>query len=100
VLARPQHTDVARLVEPAVPGLALVERLQLVPGRVGLEPVPRFRAELPVLRRVVQVHRSASAVRATGRRGAGAPPAEVRLLNTVCAQAVAGLSPRRPRCAY
>src|SRR6185503_20365876 len=37
-------------------------------------------------------------MRAAGRRGAGAPPAEARLWIGMCApQAVAGLGPRRPR---
>ena len=73
VLLRPQHPDVAGVVQLAVPRLALVERLELLLGRVGLEPAPGRRAKLPVFRRVVQVHRAASAVRAAGRRGAGAP---------------------------
>jgi len=36
-------------------------------------------------------------VRAAGRRGAGAPPAEARLWTWCASQAVAGLGPRRPR---
>src|SRR6267142_1522211 len=79
VLLGPQHPDVPGLVESPVPRLALVERLQVLFGDVALEPAARRGAEFAVFRRVVQVHRSASAVRAAGRRGAGAPLAEARL---------------------
>src|SRR2546422_6315346 len=49
--------------ELPVPRLALVERLQILLGDIGLEPAPGRRAELPVFSRVVQVHRSASSGR-------------------------------------
>src|SRR5262249_53395979 len=53
VLLGPQHADVTRLVELAVPGLALRERLEVFPGRVGLEPAAGLLAKRAVLGRIV-----------------------------------------------
>src|SRR6266480_1223829 len=58
VLLRPQHPDVAGLIELPVPGLALVERLHVARGGVGLEPAPDLGPEGAVFSGGVQVHRS------------------------------------------
>ena len=52
----PSHADVARVVEPAVPGSPLLERRGLRAGNVRLEPAPGGLAELDVLGRVAQIH--------------------------------------------
>src|SRR5712692_956237 len=57
VLRGPQHPDVPRLVELPVPGLALVERLQVVPGDVGPEPAADVGTEGALFSGGSQVHR-------------------------------------------
>src|SRR5947208_1048304 len=62
VLRRPQHSHVARLVEPPVPRLARVEGLQVVLGDVCLEPAPDAFPEGEVFGGWVQIHRAASSL--------------------------------------
>ena len=88
VLLGPQHPDVARLVELAVPRLALVERLQLLLRDVALEPATGRGAELAVFRRVVQIHRVGLPQCALQAVAPGPGTAEARFMEP---EAVAGL---------
>ena len=70
ILFRPAHADEAGLVELAVPCLALLERLQLLPGQILCEPGAHLLLISLVLGGHVQIHRHSPAARLFSRPSA------------------------------